>query len=46
MYEWLLKGCRPLDFAILALVAYNSWRIRFIVKWVDGGCKNGEKKKS
>jgi len=37
--------CRPLDMLILVLVVYNAWRIRFIVQWIQGGCKHGSKKK-
>ena len=44
--DWLLQNARPLDFAIMAMLAFNSWKIRFIVKWINGGCKNGKKKKT
>lgn len=45
MWEWLLKECRPVDFFLLAGILFNGWRIRFIVKWINGGCNRGEKKK-
>lgn len=43
MWQWMAEQCRPLDFFILAVVIYNSWRIRFLVKWIQGGQCDGKK---
>jgi len=37
---------RPLDFIILVVLLYNTWRIRFLTKVIlNGGLKHGEKEK-
>jgi hypothetical protein len=35
--------CRPLDFVILAVLAYNTWKVRFLTKIFWRFLNDGEK---
>jgi len=45
VWTWLAQqDLRLLDIVILAAIAFNHWKIHFLVKWLTGGNPHGTKK--
>ena len=38
-------SCRPLDFVILVVLLYNTWKVQFLTKIVLKGVSNEKKEK-